>query len=128
MLEIVLRQFARGPRVDLLPPLLRVTSIARNGRLSWDDTTEPSSESHILTEATQGPAASRARAGGVVNDVLARQVCRQSTAHRFYRSWLRRRPGVERRCTTHHRRRSRSASNLSSPGWIARVAAVVLLV
>src|SRR5205823_14049377 len=78
MLEIVLRQFARGPRVDLRPPLLRVTSLARNGRLSWDDTTEPSSESHILTEATQGPAASRARAGGVVNDVLARQVCRQS--------------------------------------------------
>src|SRR6266478_9707296 len=46
----------------------------------------------ILTEATQGPAASRARAGGGVNDILARQVCRQSTAHRFYRSLLRRRP------------------------------------
>src|SRR2546427_7871737 len=46
----------------------------------------------ILAEVTQCPAASGARAGGGVNDLLARQVCRQSTAHRLYRSWLRRRP------------------------------------
>src|SRR5437879_13834711 len=46
----------------------------------------------ILAEVTQCPAASGARAGGVVNNVLARQARRQRTAHRLQRSFLRSRP------------------------------------